>query len=59
MKEGMVEDADPKVESYRKWKDLLIPLCALLAIILTFIIPHQSQFAFLILFIPPLIQLRR
>jgi uncharacterized membrane protein len=59
MKEGMIEDADTKVESYRKWKDLLIPLCALLAIILTFIIPQQSQFAFLILFIPPLIQLRR
>ncbi|MGZ7044314.1 MAG: TMEM175 family protein [Methanobacterium sp.] len=58
IKEGMIEVTDPKVLSYRKWKDLLIPVCAVLAIILTFIIPQQSQYAFLILLIPSIIRLR-
>ncbi|MGZ7159354.1 MAG: TMEM175 family protein, partial [Methanobacterium sp.] len=48
MKDGLIEDDDPKEASYRKWKDLMIPICALLALILTFIIPKQSQYAFLL-----------
>jgi uncharacterized membrane protein len=43
-------------ESYKKWKDLLIPICAAIAILISFISPHHSQYAFLILLLPLLIR---
>lgn len=56
--EGKTIDTDPKKASFRKWKDFLIPISAILAIIITFISPKHSQYAFLILLLPLLIRLK-
>lgn len=56
--EGKTIDTDPKKASSRKWKDFLIPISAILAIIITFISPKHSQYAFLILLLPLLIRLK-
>ncbi|HML05993.1 MAG TPA: TMEM175 family protein [Methanobacterium sp.] len=52
--DGLINDNSR--ENYKKWRDLLIPLCAAIAILISFISPHHSQYAFLILFIPLLIK---
>ncbi len=57
MKSNLKEE-DPQEARYKKWKDLMIPLCAVLALILTFIIPKQSQYTFLLLLIPLFIRLK-
>ncbi|MBI5680084.1 MAG: DUF1211 domain-containing protein [Methanobacterium sp.] len=54
----MSEDVNLKEERYRKWRDLLIPLSAAIAIGISFISPHHSQYVFLILFIPLIIRLK-
>lgn len=58
IKEEKNIDADLKKASYRKWKDLLIPISAILAIAITFISPKHSQYAFLILLLPLVIRLK-
>lgn len=54
----MVKAVSLKEERYRKWRDLLIPLSAAIAIGVSFISPHHSQYVFLILFIPLIIRLK-
>ena len=52
--DGLINDNSQ--ENYEKWRDLLIPLCAAIAILISFISPKHSQYAFLILFLPLLIR---
>lgn len=59
IKKGMSKDIDLKESNYEKRKDLLISFCALTAILLTFINPQNSQFAFLLLFLSPIMKLRK
>lgn len=58
IKEETTENVDPKKATYRKWKDFLIPISAILAIVITFISPKYSQYAFLILLLPLVIRLK-
>lgn len=57
IEDGMTKENITKT-SFRKWKDLLIVISAIMAILLTFISPKHSQYAFLILLLPLVIRLK-
>ncbi len=57
VEEGMIKDGQTKI-SKRIWRESLIPVSAMLAIILTFISPKNSQYAFLILLLPLITRLK-